>query len=68
MAVGYGGQILLTASTAGLVSGVDPVDLGEHRLRGLSGVEHRFQVRAIRLAVEFERLRTVDAVPGNLPF
>ena len=46
MAAGHGGQILLAASTASLVSGVDLVDLGEHRLRDLSGVEHLFQVRA----------------------
>jgi predicted ATPase/class 3 adenylate cyclase len=67
MAVGHGGQILLSSSTAGLVTGVDLVDLGEHRLRDLSGVEHLFQVCADGLLSEFPRLRTVDAVPGNLP-
>jgi predicted ATPase/class 3 adenylate cyclase len=67
MAVGHGGQILVSTSTAGLVSGVDLADLGEHRLRDLSGVERLFQVRADGLAVEFPPLRTVDAVPGNLP-
>jgi len=67
MAVGHGGQVLLSSSTAGLVSGVDLVDLGEHRLRDLSGVERLFQVRADGLVSEFPRLRTVDAVPGNLP-
>ena len=71
MAVGHGGQILVSASTVamvtGLVSGVDLVDLGEHRLRDLTGVEHLFQVRAEGLRLEFPGLRTVDAVPGNLP-
>ena len=67
MAAGHGGQILVAASTASLVSGVDLVDLGEHRLRDLSGVEHLFQVRADGLRVEFPPLRTLDAVPGNLP-
>ncbi len=67
MAVGHGGQILVSNSTAALVTGVDLADLGEHRLRDLSGVEHLFQVRADGLVSEFPRLRTVDAVPGNLP-
>ncbi len=67
MAVGHGGQVLVSASSAGLVTGADLWDLGEHRLRDLSGVEHLFQVRADGLRVDFPRLRTVDAVPGNLP-
>ncbi len=67
MAVGHGGQILVSGVSASLVSGVDLVDLGEHRLRDLSGVERLFQVRADGLRVEFPRVRTVDAVPGNLP-
>lgn len=67
MAVGHGGQILLSSSTAGLVTGVDLVDLGEHRLRDLSGVERLSQVRAVGLLSEFPRLATVDAVPGNVP-
>ena len=67
MAVGHGGQILLSSVAAGLVSGVDLVDLGEHRLRDLSGVEHLFQVRADGLATTFPPLTTVNAVPGNLP-
>ena len=67
MAVGHGGQILVSGVSASLVSGVDLLDLGEHRLRDLSGVERLFQVRADGLRVEFPRVRTVDAVPGNLP-
>ena len=35
MAAGHGGQILLADSTAGLLSGVDLVDLGPRRLRDL---------------------------------
>jgi len=49
------------------VSGVELVDRGEHRLRDLSGVEHLYQVGAAGLRVEFAPLRTLDAVPGNLP-
>ena len=37
MAAGHGGQILVAASTAAVVAGVDLIDLGEHRLRDLSG-------------------------------
>jgi predicted ATPase len=67
MAAGHGGQILVAASTASVVDGIELVDLGEHRLRDLSGPTRLFQVRAEGLAVEFPRLRTMDAVPGNLP-
>ena len=35
MAAGHGGQVLLAESTAGLLSGVDLVDLGPRRLRDL---------------------------------
>ena len=67
MAVGHGGQILVAASTAALLDGVDLVDLGEHRLRDLSGAHRLFQVRADGLGERFPPLRTLDAVPGNLP-
>src|SRR4051812_26067389 len=67
MAAGHGGQILVASSTAAVVSGVELVDRGEHRLRDLSGVEHLYQVRAEGLRVEFAPLRTLDTVPGNLP-
>ena len=46
MAAGHGGQILVTATSAALVDGIDLLDLGEHRLRDLSGVERLFEVRA----------------------
>jgi hypothetical protein len=67
MAAGHGGQVLVAAATAALVSGVDLVDLGERRLRDLSGAEHLFQVRAEGLMSVVAPLRTVDQVPGNLP-
>jgi predicted ATPase len=67
MAVGHGGQILVAASTAALLDGVDLVDLGEHRLRDLSGAYRLFQVRAEGLGERFPPLGTLDAVPGNLP-
>ncbi len=67
MAVGHGGQVLVSGSTEGLVTGIDLWNLGEHRLRDLSGVERVFQVRADGLTVEFPPLRTIDGMPGNLP-
>jgi predicted ATPase len=67
MAAGHGGQILVAASTAELVHGIELLDLGEHRLRDLSGAIRLFQVEAEGLGSQFAPLRTVDAVPGNLP-
>ena len=49
MAAGHGGQILLAESTAGLLSGVDLVDLGPRRLRDLPTAVGVFQVRAAGL-------------------
>ena len=67
MAAGHGGQILVAAATAALVSADGLVDLGERRLRDLSGAEHLFHVAGEGLRVEFPPLRTLDATPGNLP-
>jgi predicted ATPase len=66
MAAGHGGQILLADSTAGLLSGVDLVDLGPRRLRDLPTPIGVFQVRAAGLGTEFPALRALDASPGNL--
>src|SRR5580693_4596320 len=66
MAAGHGGQILLAESTAGLLSGVDLVDLGPRRLRDLPNPVGVFQVRAPGLRNDFPPLRAVDASPGNL--
>jgi predicted ATPase/class 3 adenylate cyclase len=66
MAAGHGGQILLAESTAGLLSGVDLVDLGPRRLRDLPTLVQVFQVQAAGLRTDFPPLRTLDASPGNL--
>ena len=66
MAAGHGGQILLAESTAGLLSGVDLVDLGPRRLRDLPTAVGVFQVRAAGLRTDFPPLRALDASPGNL--
>ncbi|ORV46774.1 ATP-binding protein [Mycobacterium conspicuum] len=66
MAAGHGGQILLTDSTAVMVSGVELMDLGPHRLRDLPTAVGVFQVRAPGLRTEFPALRALDTGPGNL--
>ena len=66
MAAGHGGQILLADSTAGLVSGVDLVDLGSRRFRDLPTPVQVFQVRAAGLGTQFPPLRALDVSPGNL--
>ena len=55
MAAGHGGQILLAESTAGLLSGVDLVDLGPRRLRDVPTPVGVFQVRAAACAPTFRR-------------
>src|ERR1700742_3425816 len=66
MAAGHGGQVLLADSTAGLLSGVDLVDLGPRRLRDLPMPVGVFQVRAPGLQTEFPSLRALDTSRGNL--
>ena len=63
MDAGHGGQVLVSSATAGLLAGVDLVDLGEHRLKGLEASERIFQVGR----GEFPALRTLQPVLGNLP-
>ena len=53
MAAGHGGQILLTDSTASLLSGIDLLDMGPRRLRDVSAPVGVFQVRAPGLRTEF---------------
>jgi class 3 adenylate cyclase len=66
MAAGHGGQILVAESTAGLLSGVDLVNLGPRRLRDVPMPVGVFQVRAAELRAEFPPLRALDTTPGNL--
>jgi predicted ATPase/class 3 adenylate cyclase len=72
MAIGHGGQVLVSGATAGLVSDSLPAeaqlsDLGEHRLRDLSAPIRIFQLVHSELRSEFPALRTIDILPGNLP-
>jgi predicted ATPase len=66
MAAGHGGQVLVADSTAGLLSGVDLIDLGPRRLRDVPNPITVFQLQAPGLGAEFPPLRGVDSNPGNL--
>ena len=71
MAIGHGGQVLVSSTTSALVAddralGSELIDLGEHRLRDLDRPEHVFQVVATGLRSDFPPLRTVTEHPTNL--
>ena len=66
MSAGWGRQVLLTGVTAALVD-AELRDLGAYRLKDLGEPEQVSQVVAEGLQVDFEALRTLDAIPGNLP-
>lgn len=63
MAVGHGGQVLVSSATAALIGPDGLVDLGEHRLKDLSAGERIFQAGP----GEFPRLRSLDRARHNLP-
>jgi predicted ATPase len=72
MAVAHGGQIVISDAAAvmgrdGLPPGASLVDLGEHRLRDLSRPMHVFQVIHPGLSRAFPPLRSLEALPSNLP-
>jgi predicted ATPase/class 3 adenylate cyclase len=72
MAVGHGGQVLLSAATAALVLDELPDettlrDLGEHRLKDLGRPEHVFQLVHPGLVSDFPPLATLNHRPNNLP-
>jgi class 3 adenylate cyclase len=64
-AVGHGGQVLLSRSTAGLAAdeefeGIGLLDLGEHRLKGLDRPERIFQLMIDGLENDFPPLDTIE--------
>ncbi len=72
MAAAHGGQVVVSHATEEIVRDSLPddvalVDLGEHRLPDLARPERIFQVVAAGLRREFPPLRSLDAMPGNLP-
>ena len=71
-AAGHGGQVLLSATTQALVEGSLPEgvslrEMGEHRLKDLSRPERIWDLVISGLPSEFPPLRTLNAVPNNLP-
>jgi hypothetical protein len=68
MAAGHGGQILLAESAAGLLSGVDLLDLGTHELRDLPRPKRVVQLYHPDLRNDFPPLRTPKSIGAhNLP-
>jgi predicted ATPase/class 3 adenylate cyclase len=72
MSAAHGGQVLLSNPTAELLRGQLPADvtlrdMQEHRLRGLSQPEHLWQLIAAGLTAEFPALKSLTALPNNLP-
>jgi class 3 adenylate cyclase/tetratricopeptide (TPR) repeat protein len=72
LAIGHGGQVLVSGATAGLIQGTLPpgvslADLGNHRLKDLARPEHVYQLRAPDLPAEFPALRSLDARPWLVP-
>jgi len=72
MAVGHGGQVLLSGASAALVAdqlpdGAALMDLGAHRLKDLGRPEELFQLVHPALLHDFPPLATPDRRPNNLP-
>ncbi|HEX6303630.1 MAG TPA: adenylate/guanylate cyclase domain-containing protein [Anaerolineales bacterium] len=72
MSAGHGGQILISQAVAELVRGalgqeVTLRDMGQHRMKGLSQLEHLSQVCIDGLPQDFPPLKTLDDHPNNLP-
>ena len=69
---GWGGQILLSRTTADLLEndmpeGASLRDLGEHRLKDLQRPEKVFQLLHPDVPTDFPPLRSLDSLPNNLP-
>ncbi len=72
MSTAYGGQVLLSNTSAELLLGEFPAgvslrDMKEHRLKGLLNPEHLWQVVATGMLQDFPALQTLNSIPNNLP-
>ncbi len=72
LAIGHGGQVLVSGTAAELAAHAIPEgatlkDLGEHKLKDLSQSEHVYQLAGAGLPAEFPKLRSLGAVDTNLP-
>src|SRR5829696_5613882 len=68
----WGGQVIVSGATRGLVAGALPDgtalrDLGEHRLKDINLPLHLHDLVVAGLEADFPAPRTLDASPGNLP-
>jgi predicted ATPase/class 3 adenylate cyclase len=72
MSIGHGAQVLLSSVTRALVRNEELrdtlfTDLGSHRLKDLAEPEHVWQVSLNDLPSDFPQLKSLDALPNNLP-
>jgi predicted ATPase/class 3 adenylate cyclase len=72
LAIGYGGQVLVSQVTADIVrsslpAGFELRDLGEHQLKNISHVENVSQLVGPGLAPDFPPLRSIPIDRNNLP-
>ena len=72
LAIGHGGQVLLSAAATALArdrlpDGVSLIDLGSHRLRDLDRPEQVFQLVGADLPRDFPPLRSLSTRRSNLP-
>jgi len=71
-AAAYGGQVLVSETTRGIVAEKLPAglrlnDLGSHRLKDLANPERLYQLVIAGLQETFPAPRTLDAIHNNLP-
>jgi predicted ATPase/class 3 adenylate cyclase len=72
MGIAYGGQILVSDATAGLIRKSLPpdvtlTDLGEHRLKGIAAAEQIYQLCHPSLPADFPPLKSLSTYRHNLP-
>jgi len=72
LAVGHGGQVLLSGACAELFQAEPPPrcslrDLGEHRLKDLAQSERIYQLLTPDLIADFPPLRSLEHLSNNLP-
>lgn len=72
LAIGHGGQVLLSGVAGDIVQGQLPPEatlreMGAHRLRDLARPEVVYQLLAPDLPAGFPPLRSLEALPNNLP-
>lgn len=72
LAIGHGGQVLVSGVTFDLAQATLPPqaalrDLGEHRLKDLAAPEQVYQLEAPGLPTEFPALNSLGVLRNNLP-